>query len=116
MAPEREKLGLLPGRPQEDDIRIAEDDTGDTHVARGRRRPADIYVPRAIGGSAVVLEVSQNHSDFTEQPRLYFNLKTRSYSDVQATLHLLFWREGDKRRDMRQQWDEKHGAIITRCA
>ena len=60
MSPEREKAGLLPGRPQDDG---APDAAGSERVdedlpalARSRRRPADVFVPRALGGSPVALD------------------------------------------------------------
>ena len=56
LPPEREKQGVLPGRPADDDIRAACDGSGDPGAGRSRRRPADIFVPRAIGGSAVAVD------------------------------------------------------------
>ena len=45
MAPEREKQGLLPGRPQEDDLRTEEDSSRVQGNGNSRRRPSDIFVP-----------------------------------------------------------------------
>lgn len=41
MAPEREKLGLLPSRPSSDDVH--------TTIHNADRRPADIWLPRGAG-------------------------------------------------------------------
>ncbi len=51
MSPEREKLGLLPGRPPGDNIPCDSDGPG-----RSRRRPADIFIPRAFHGVPTALD------------------------------------------------------------
>jgi hypothetical protein len=60
MSPERGKAGLLPGRPQADDMpdSTSNEQTNDgvSYVPRSRRRPADVYIPRSIGGSPVALD------------------------------------------------------------
>lgn len=54
MSPEREKAGLLPGRPLEDGVR--EGGAEDPVPAASRRRPADVFLPRGPGGSASALD------------------------------------------------------------
>ena len=60
MQPEREKMGLLPGRPRDDGVPdspgAAHDDGDVATSARCRRRPADIFVPQAIGGTPTALD------------------------------------------------------------
>ena len=58
MSPEREKAGLLPGRPQEDGVQCTdtEPDSELPAAARSRRRPADIFFPRAINGVPTALD------------------------------------------------------------
>lgn len=58
MGPEREKGGLLPGRPHDDGIHLrdAESENMEPETSRSLRRPADIYIPRAIGGTPTALD------------------------------------------------------------
>eukprot|EP00973_Karenia_brevis_P054093 7514311-Karenia_brevis.AAC.1 len=62
MSPEREKAGLLPGRPHEDGVKVEQDHEIDDVMSapmgtvRSRRRPADIYVPHAVGAAPVALD------------------------------------------------------------
>ena len=60
MAPERETLGLASGRPPDDGLRSTQDPTcgnvDGTGDAKRRKKPADIFIPRAIGRSPVALD------------------------------------------------------------
>ena len=46
-SPEREKGGLLPGRPLDDGAPSADGESQDDR----RHRPADVYLPRGVGGA-----------------------------------------------------------------
>ena len=58
--PEKEKAGLLCGHPPEDGLTCSSSRPGDAEEAdgpaRGRRRPADIYLPRGPGGRPAAID------------------------------------------------------------
>ena len=56
MCPEREKAGLLPGRPREDGAPASSTGEEALDEARRRRRPADVFIPRALGGTPAALD------------------------------------------------------------
>ena len=56
MRPEREKQGLLPGRPVEDGVSQGGSCDEEQARARQRRRPADVYVPSALRGRPTALD------------------------------------------------------------
>ena len=55
MGAEREKAGLLPARPREDDI-ICTGSSPETQARSSSRRPADVYLPRGVHGRPVALD------------------------------------------------------------
>ena len=62
MRPEKEKAGLLPGRPAEDGLQrnaTREDEGAGVHMqvaAHGLRRPADVFLPRGACGAPTALD------------------------------------------------------------
>jgi len=63
LSPEKEKVGLLPGRPHEDGVQCqggaeaeGDEQSAEQTPTRGRRRPADVYLPRGPGGRAAALD------------------------------------------------------------
>lgn len=56
MSPEKEKAGLLPERPCEDGMADACATGQGPPGQRSRRRPADLFIPRALGGKPTALD------------------------------------------------------------
>eukprot|EP00973_Karenia_brevis_P036588 5043858-Karenia_brevis.AAC.1 len=60
MEAEREKAGLLPGRPVDDGLHdctnMIDGREDSVASARNRRRPADIFIPQALGGVPTALD------------------------------------------------------------
>ena len=84
------KAGLLPGRPCEDDVHHSTDAVVENAPSeRSRRRLADIYIPRAIGGKRCAL-------DFACTSGLRADVARKAIENPDETTEALCQRQGLK--------------------